>query len=56
MIQSLLIVQTLMRPENVEGGWGLTPSGYSDGFNLYWFGFAAIITTDNRHRLFDVAG
>jgi preprotein translocase subunit SecY len=47
MIQSLVMVQTLMRPEGGvggEGGWGLTPSGYSEGLNLYWFGFVAVIT------------
>lgn len=44
MIQSLIMVQTLMRPESDGSGWGLTPEGYSDGFNLYWFGFVAVIT------------
>src|SRR5262249_32737851 len=38
MIQSLIMVQTLMRPESA-GGWGLTPESYSEGFNLWWFGF-----------------
>lgn len=45
MIQALIMVQTLMRPESADGsGWGLTPEGYSEGINLYWFGFVAVIT------------
>jgi preprotein translocase subunit SecY len=43
MIQSLVMVQTLMRPE-ADGGWGLTPEGYRDGLNLYWFGAVAVVT------------
>lgn len=43
MIQALIMVQTLMRPEG-DGGWGLTPEGYSAGFNLWWFGFVAVVT------------
>jgi len=43
MIQSLIMVQTLMRSET-DGGWGLTPESYGAGFNLWWFGFVAIIT------------
>src|SRR5262245_26063803 len=43
MIQSLIMVQTLMRGE-ADGGWGLTPEGYRDGFELWWFGAVAIIT------------
>ncbi len=42
-IQSLVMVQTLMRPESA-GGWGLTPAGYSNGINLYWFGLVAVVT------------
>ncbi len=44
MIQSLIFVQTIMRPETADSGMGLAPAGYADGFNLWWFGFAAIIT------------
>ncbi len=45
LIQSLIMVQTLMRPDDGSGsGWGLTPAGYSEGFNLWWFGFVAVVT------------
>jgi preprotein translocase subunit SecY len=43
MIQALIVVQTVMRPE-AAGGMGLAPPGYNEGFNLWWFGFTAIIT------------
>jgi preprotein translocase subunit SecY len=43
MIQALIVVQTVMRPE-IDGGMGLTPAGYVEGFNLWWFGFVAVIT------------
>jgi preprotein translocase subunit SecY len=43
MIQSLVFVQAIMRPEGAEG-MGLAPQGYASGFNLWWFGFTAIIT------------
>ena len=43
MIQGLIIVQSVMRPEN-SGGMGLAPAGYSEGFDLWWFGFTAIMT------------
>src|SRR5262249_10815891 len=43
MVQSLIFVQTIMRPGSAEG-MGLAPAGYAEGFNLYWFGFTAIIT------------
>jgi preprotein translocase subunit SecY len=43
MIQSLIFVQTIMRPEGVEG-MGLAPQGYAEGWKLYWFGASAIIT------------
>ncbi len=42
-IQSLIFVQTIMRPEGMEG-MGLAPATYAEGFNLYWFGFSAIVT------------
>src|SRR5947199_4503901 len=38
MVQSLIFVQTIMRPGASEG-MGLAPEGYAEGFNLYWFGF-----------------
>ena len=43
LVQSLIFVQTIMRPEGSEG-MGLAPQGYASGFNLWWFGAAAIIT------------
>ncbi len=43
MIQSLIFVQTIMRPEGSEG-MGLAAAGYAEGINLWWFGFSAIIT------------
>jgi preprotein translocase subunit SecY len=43
LIQSLIVVQTIMRSE-ADGGMGLTPPGYRDGFDLWWFGFVAIVT------------
>jgi preprotein translocase subunit SecY len=43
LIQSLIVVQTVMRPE-IDGGMGLTPPGYVEDFNLWWFGFVAIVT------------
>jgi len=43
MIQALIIVQSVMRSE-ADGGMGLAPQGYVEGLNLWWFGFAAIIT------------
>jgi preprotein translocase subunit SecY len=43
IIQALIIVQSVMRPEG-SGGMGLAPEGYDSGFNLWWFGFAAVIT------------
>jgi preprotein translocase subunit SecY len=46
LVQSLILVQTLMRPDTGtgEGGWGLTPPSYASEFNLYWFGFVAMVT------------
>jgi preprotein translocase subunit SecY len=43
MIQAIIIVQSVMRPES-DGGMGLAARGYGDGFNLWWFGFAAVLT------------
>ena len=42
-IQALIVVQTVMRPE-IDGGMGLTPPGYVEDFNLWWFGFVAVVT------------
>lgn len=44
MIQAVIIVQSVMGPESRDGGMGLAPPGYDTGFNLWWFGFAAVIT------------
>jgi preprotein translocase subunit SecY len=43
MIQAIMVVQTVMRSE-MEGGMGLAPPGYGSGFNLWWFGFVAVVT------------
>src|SRR6476661_3045043 len=43
MVQALIVVQTVMRPAE-SGGMGLAPPGYAEDFNLWWFGFVAIIT------------
>ena len=43
MVQSLVFVQTMMRPESA-GGMGLAAVSYAEGFNLYWFGFTAVMT------------
>lgn len=43
MIQALIFVQAIMRPESANG-MGLAPIPYVEGFNLYWFGFTAILT------------
>jgi preprotein translocase subunit SecY len=43
LVQAFIVLQTLVRPEN-SGGWGLVPEMYSDGFNLWWFGFVALVT------------
>ncbi|HEX4610364.1 MAG TPA: preprotein translocase subunit SecY [Urbifossiella sp.] len=45
MVQGLVIVQSVMRPDVGEGsGMGLAAMGYAEGFNLYWFGFSAVVT------------
>jgi preprotein translocase subunit SecY len=43
IIQSLMVVQTVMRPE-IDGGMGLAASGYDSTYNLWWFGFVAVMT------------
>lgn len=43
LIQAVIMVQTVMRPE-IDGGMGLAPPGYSSDFNLWWYGFVAVIT------------
>jgi preprotein translocase subunit SecY len=43
MIQALIIVQSVMRPVTSDG-MGLAAQGYGTGFNLWWFGFTAVVT------------
>jgi preprotein translocase subunit SecY len=43
LVQSTMYVQALIRPEAADG-YGLAWGGYSAGFNMYYFGFAAVIT------------
>ena len=43
LVQSLMYVQALMRPENVDG-YGLAWQGYTSGMYAYFFGFSAVIT------------
>jgi preprotein translocase subunit SecY len=46
LIQGLMVANQLMRPETGDsgGGFGTAAPGYADGFNLYWFGFSAVLT------------
>ncbi|VTR99559.1 preprotein translocase subunit : Protein translocase subunit SecY OS=Planctomyces maris DSM 8797 GN=secY PE=3 SV=1: SecY [Gemmata massiliana] len=45
IIQAIMVVQTVMKPDTGDGGgMGLAPTGYNDGFELWWFGFTAVIT------------
>ena len=45
LIQGVMIIQSIMRPDTGEGtGMGTAAIGYGTGFNLYWFGFAAVLT------------
>jgi preprotein translocase subunit SecY len=43
LVQGFIIAQSVMRPEASEG-MGLAPPTYAEGFNLWWFGFAAVVT------------
>ncbi|MFO0800277.1 MAG: preprotein translocase subunit SecY [Gemmataceae bacterium] len=43
LVQGFIIAQSVMRPEGADG-MGLTPPTYAEGFNLYWFGFSAVVT------------
>jgi preprotein translocase subunit SecY len=42
MLQALIWVRSFMLPQ-ASGGMGYAVEGYTDGGNLYWFGFAAVI-------------
>jgi preprotein translocase subunit SecY len=42
LIQSVMFVQSLIRPES-SNGMGLAQEGYADGFNLYFYGLAAVV-------------
>ncbi|MBX9580156.1 MAG: preprotein translocase subunit SecY [Gemmataceae bacterium] len=46
LIQGLMVVNQLMRPDTGDGGggFGTAAPGYAEGFNLYWFGFSAVLT------------
>ena len=45
LIQAIMIVQTVMKPDDgMGGGMGLAASGYGEGENLWLFGFVAVIT------------
>jgi len=39
-----MVVQAVMKPEIDGGVMGLAPPGYDTGFELWWFGFTAVIT------------
>jgi preprotein translocase subunit SecY len=43
-IQAVMIVQQVMRRDTGDTGMGLGVAGYDAGFNLWWFGFAAVVT------------
>ena len=44
VVQAVMVVQAIRKRESIEGGMGLAPEGYNSGFDLWWFGFAAVIT------------
>ena len=46
IIQAIIVVNPIMRSEGGDGsgGFGTAAPGYADGFNLYLFGFAAVLT------------
>jgi preprotein translocase subunit SecY len=43
-IQAIMIVQSVMRRDSGDTGMGLGVQGYDTGFNLWWFGLAAVVT------------
>jgi preprotein translocase subunit SecY len=43
-VQAIMIVQSVMRRDSGDTGMGLGVQGYDTGFNLWWFGFAAVVT------------
>ena len=45
IIQAIIVVNPIMRPDTGDGGgFGTAAAGYAEGFNLYWYGFAAVLT------------
>lgn len=42
-IQAVFWIRGLIMPES-KNGWDIMAPGYSDGFNYYWFGLAAVLT------------
>ena len=43
VIQAIIVVNPIMRSDG-DGGFGTAAAGYAVGFNLYWYGFAAVLT------------
>src|SRR5207302_2952818 len=45
MVQALMVVNQIMRPEETTGGgFGTAAQGYAEGWNYYWFAFSAMMT------------
>ena len=45
IVQAIIVVNPIMRPDDGSGGgFGTAAMGYAEGFNFYWFGFAAVLT------------
>jgi preprotein translocase subunit SecY len=45
LIQAIFWIRGIIMPETATGGgMGLLAPGYGEGFNYYWFGFAAVLT------------
>jgi preprotein translocase subunit SecY len=45
VIQAIIVVNPIMSPDTGDGGgFGTAAQGYAEGFNIYWFGFAAVLT------------
>jgi preprotein translocase subunit SecY len=45
IIQAIIVVNPIMRPESGGGNsFGTAAVGYAEGFNFYWFSFAAVLT------------
>jgi preprotein translocase subunit SecY len=46
IIQAVIAANQILRPEGGDSAGGLASAaqGYAEGFNYYWFGFAAVLT------------